>query len=261
MGGGGGGMRPGGGAPGGGFGGFLASMPPTPELLAKVAALPPATEQPNVDRDQARDVDPGFSLRGLLRPFRTALLLGLLLVAMDTLAGLALPALVRNGVDNGILSHSLSAILAVSAAALGVVAFDTVINVCQYRVTGRTGERLLYSLRVKVFAQLQRLGLDYYERELSGRIMTRMTTDVDALSTFLQTGLQQAVVSILSFFGILVALLVINWKLGLIALSVIPVLIVGPSSSAPSRRRLTRRPARRCRRSTPTCRRTSPACA
>ena len=226
MGGGGGAMRAGGGAPGGGFGGFLASMPPTPELLAKVAALPPATEQPNVERDQTREIDPEFSLRTLLRPFRTALLLGLLLVSLDTLAGLALPALVRNGVDNGILSHSLSAILAVSAVALGVVAADTVINVCQYRVTGRTGERLLYSLRVKVFAQLQRLGLDYYERELSGRIMTRMTTDVDALSTFLQTGLQQAVVSVLSFFGILVALLVINWQLGLIALSVIPVLIV-----------------------------------
>ena len=55
-------------------------------------------------------------------------------------------------------------------------------------MTGRTGERVLYSLRLKIFAQLQRLGLDYYERELTGRIMTRMTTDVDALSTFLQTG-------------------------------------------------------------------------
>ncbi|MEZ0109333.1 ATP-binding cassette subfamily B protein [Catenulispora sp. EB89] len=226
MGGGGGGGRGVGGGGGGGFGGFLASMPPTPELLAKVAALPPATDAPHVSQAEARAADPTFSLRRLLRPFRLALLLGLALVAADTAAGLALPALIRGGVDKGILAHSLSAIVAVSVAALGVTLADTVINVCQYRVTGRTGERLLYALRVKVFAQLQRLGLDYYERELSGRIMTRMTTDVDALSTFLQTGLQQAVVSVLSFVGIVVALVVIDWKMALIALSVLPPLLI-----------------------------------
>jgi ATP-binding cassette subfamily B protein len=225
MGGGGGGRGVGGGG-GGGFGGFLASMPPTPELLAKVAALPPATDAPKVSQAEARAADPTFSLRKLLRPFRLALLLGLLLVAADTAAGLALPALIRGGVDKGILAHSLSAIIGVSVAALGVTLADSVINVCQYRVTGRTGERLLYALRVKVFAQLQRLGLDYYERELSGRIMTRMTTDVDALSNFLQTGLQQAVVSILSFVGIVVALVVIDWKMALIALSVLPPLLI-----------------------------------
>jgi len=226
-GGGGGGMRAGA-APGGGggFGGFLASMPPTPELLAKVAALPPATDTPKVAQAEARAADPSFSLRKLLRPFRLALLLGLLLVAADTAAGLALPALIRGGVDKGILAHSLSAILGVSVVALVFIYKDTVINICQYRVTGRTGERLLYALRVKVFAQLQRLGLDYYERELSGRIMTRMTTDVDALSTFLQTGLQQAVVSVLSFVGIVVALFVIDWKMALIALSVLPPLLI-----------------------------------
>ncbi|ACU74155.1 ABC transporter related [Catenulispora acidiphila DSM 44928] len=226
MGGGGGAGRGVGGGGGGGFGGFLASMPPTPELLAKVAALPPATDEPKVGQAEARASDPDFSLRKLLRPFRLALLLGLLLVAADTAAGLALPALIRGGVDRGILAHSLSAIVGVSVAALLVTLTDSAINVCQYLVTGRTGERLLYALRVKVFAQLQRLGLDYYERELSGRIMTRMTTDVDALSTFLQTGLQQAVVSVLSFVGIVVALVVIDWRMALIALSVLPPLLI-----------------------------------
>ena len=70
-----------------------------------------------------------------------------------------------------------------------MVLADWLVQSAETRLTGRTGERLLYTLRVKIFAHLQRLGLDYYERELSGRIMTRMTTDVDALSTFLQTGL------------------------------------------------------------------------
>src|SRR5579859_3514395 len=93
-------------------------------------------------------------------------------------------------------------------------------------VVGRNGERLLYTLRVKLFAQLQRLGLDFYEREQSGRIMTRMTTDVDALSSFLQTGLVTMVSSVLTFFGVLAALLIINLELGLAVLCIFPVLIV-----------------------------------
>ena len=81
---------------------------------------------------------------------------------------------------------------------LGIVAVGWAVVAAQTVVTARAGESLLYLLRVRSYAHLQRLGLDYYERELSGRIMTRMTTDVDALSTFLQTGLAQAVVSLLT---------------------------------------------------------------
>ena len=78
---------------------------------------------------------------------------------------------------------------------------------------------------MKIFSHLQRLGLDFYERELSGRIMTRMTTDVDALSSFLQTGLITMVNSALTFVGVLIALLVINFRLGLILFTIIPVLV------------------------------------
>ena len=75
-------------------------------------------------------------------------------------------------------------------------------------ITARTGETLLYVLRLRSFAHLQRLGLDFYERELAGRIMTRMTLDVVALSTFLQTGLATFVVSVLTLLGIAGALLI-----------------------------------------------------
>ena len=72
------------------------------------------------------------------------------------------------------------------------------------RYTGYTAERLLFALRIRIFSHLQRLSVDYYDREMAGRVMTRMTTDVDALSQLLQSGLIQALVSILSFFGVLV---------------------------------------------------------
>src|SRR5206468_8546083 len=116
-------------------------------------------------------------------------------------------------------------LLVVSIVAFAILLVDWAISIAGQRVTGRTGERLLYSLRVKTFAQLQRLGLDFYERELGGRIMTRMTTDVDALSNFLQTGLVTMVSSVLTFFGVLAALLIINLRLGLAVLCLLPVLV------------------------------------
>jgi len=219
--------RPRAGAGGGGniISGALAGVPASPELLAQVDALPPATGTPDVDEAAVRAADRRFSLGRLLRPLTGPLLVGFLLVALDAVASLALPALTRDGVDHGVEGHDTAVILVVSAIALIIVAADLFINVGQTIVTGRTGERLLYTLRVKTFAHLQRLGLDYYERELSGRIMTRMTTDVDAFSTFLQTGLTTFLVSVLTFIGVLGALLILNLELGLTVLLTMPVML------------------------------------
>ena len=204
----------------------FASLPPSPELLAQVDALPPATDTPDVAVTQARAGDRHFTLRRLLRPLAAALIIGLVLDGLDAVAGLALPALVRNGIDHGVETKAFGAIVLVSLIGLAIVLADWLVNRAETMVVGRNGERLLYTLRVKLFAQLQRLGLDFYEREMSGRILTRMTTDVDALSTFLQTGLVTMVSSVLTFFGVLAALLIINLRLGLAVLCLFPVLVV-----------------------------------
>jgi ATP-binding cassette subfamily B protein len=209
----------------GAAGGMLAGIPPTPELLAKVAALPPANELPHVSQTQARAADPHFTLRRLLRPIALALFVGLVLDGLDAVASIFMPLLVRGGVDNGIIAKEFRPIVIVSLIGLAIVAADWVINVIQTNVVGRNGERMLYTLRVKIFSHLQRLGLDFYEHEMSGRIMTRMTTDVDAMDTFLQTGLITMVNALLTFFGVLIALLVINLRLGLTLLTIIPVLV------------------------------------
>ncbi len=208
---------------GGGLGSMMAGIPASPELQAKVAALPPATDQPGVDQEWARAAAPRFTLRQVLRPFALGLIVGLVLDALDALASLAMPALVRGGIDQGVEAGVFRTVAVIAAVALAIVLGDWVINAVQTLVVGRNGERALYTLRVKIFAQLQRLGLDFYEREMSGRIMTRMTTDVDALSSFLQTGLITMVNSGLSFLGVLAALLVINLRLGLTVLVWIPL--------------------------------------
>ncbi|MEU3775159.1 ABC transporter ATP-binding protein [Streptomyces sp. NPDC032472] len=217
------------GAPGAGhsMAGAVAGMPATPELLAQVAALPPADDEPGVDETRATAAEDSYNLRRLLHGFWAPLAVSLGLVAVDAGAGLLLPVLIRHGIDKGVEQAALGAVWAASLLALAVVLAQWAAQFAETRMTGRTGERVLYALRVKIFAQLQRLGLDYYERELTGKIMTRMTTDVDALSTFLQTGLVTAVVSVFTFLGILVALLVLDVELALIVFATLPLLVLG----------------------------------
>jgi len=211
---------------GGGGPGMLDGVPATPELLAAVAALPPATDEPAVDEAAVRAGDPAFGLRGLLRPVRRIFLAGIALIGVDTVLQLVPPSLIRTGIDRGVSQHRMSVLVIVFAVALTVLLLDWWIAAASQRLTGRTGERLLYTLRVKSFAHLQRLGLDYYERELGGRIMTRMTTDVDALSNFLQTGLATALVSLLTLVGVLGALLLLDAQLAMVLVVMLPVLVL-----------------------------------
>src|SRR4029077_13269304 len=85
---------------------------------------------------------------------------------------------------------------------------------------------MLFGLRIRIFAHLQRLSLDYYDRELAGRVMTRMTTDVEALSQLVQTGLITAFVSVLTCVGVLVWLVLLSPPLALAASVVLPPLVV-----------------------------------
>ncbi|MEU5662993.1 ABC transporter ATP-binding protein [Streptomyces longwoodensis] len=204
----------------------LAGTPATPELLAQVEALPPATDIPDVDEARAVRAEESYGLRRLLRGFRAPLLVSLGLVAVDAGMGLLLPILIRHGIDQGVSRMAVGAVWAASLLGLLTVLVQWAAQTGEIRLTGRTGERVLYSLRLKIFAQLQRLGLDFYERELTGRIMTRMTTDVDALSTFLQTGLVTAFVAVVTFFGIMVALLVLDVQLALVVFTTLPPLVV-----------------------------------
>ncbi|SFB93269.1 ATP-binding cassette, subfamily B [Streptomyces aidingensis] len=210
-----------------GFAAAMASAAATDELLAQVAALPPADDTPEVDERRAARAEESYGLRRLLRGLGVPLLFALLLVAGDAVFSLLLPVLIRHGIDEGVTQAALGAVWAASGLALLVVLAQWAAQFGSIRAVGRTGERALYALRVKIFAHLQRLGLDYYERELTGRIMTRMTTDVDALTTFLQTGLVQALVAVLTFFGILVVLVAIDGALALIVLATLVPLAAG----------------------------------
>ncbi len=205
---------------GGGGSGWRRNLAPSPELLARVARLRPVRDGAVVDLERESRPDRHFSLPRLLREFRRPLLIGLMLVVFDGLLTLAGPILVKTGLDDGVAKGS-SPVLFVAAGVFVVVTLvDLVDEIGETFVTGRAAQRIMLSLRIRIWAQLQRLSLDYYEREMAGRIMTRMTTDVDQFESLIENGLLSALVSIVTFVGVGVALVVINPELGLWTLSV-----------------------------------------
>jgi ATP-binding cassette, subfamily B, bacterial len=206
---------------GGGGGGWRLNLAPTPELLARVAALPPVRDSARLDLVKESAHDRSFNLPRLLSAFRRPLLFGLALVVIDSLASLAGPVLIKTGIDNGVAKGSMAVLFVASAIFLLITLVDLIDQVGETFVTGRTAERIMLSLRIRIWAQLQRLSLDYYEREMAGRIMTRMTTDVDQFESLIENGLLSALVSAVTFIGVGCALVVINVELGLCTLSVV----------------------------------------
>jgi ATP-binding cassette subfamily B protein len=206
---------------GGGGGGWRTQLAPTPELLARVAALRPIRDRadPDVERESRRE--PSFSLGVLLRRYRRPLGLGLILVVLDALFSLAGPLLVKEGINSGISAGSEAALFVASGVYLAVTLADLFDEMAGSFVTGRTAQRVMLGLRIGIWAQLQRLSLDYYEREMTGRIMTRMTTDVDQFETLIENGVLSALVNICTFLGVGVALLAIDLDLGAVTLVVV----------------------------------------
>ena len=218
----------GGGGPGMGGGGFMGGMAfnASPELLDALDKLPPPSDVPDVDVEEQAAHDPHFTLRRFTQPFRKQLAVGIVLLVANSLVTLAGPALIRTGIDRGVVHRSQSALFTVALVFLGVVFVGWGLMWANARYLGRASERMLFALRVRIFSHLQRLSVDFYDREMAGRIMTRMTTDVEALSTLLQTGLLSAVVSTMSFGGIAVALTLMDWRLALATFTIMPPLLI-----------------------------------
>ena len=221
MGGGRGGMGGGMGG-GGGMGAAMMNAPVTRDLLDRIDALPPANEKPRIAASALDDSKP-FSLPGLLSNARLLILSVIALLLVTTAADLAFPMLVRWAIDDGVSAGDETSLWLAAAAGLGVVMLSFLAIAGTTVLTSRTGERLLYALRVRSFRHLHSLGLDFFERQRSGRIMTRMTTDIDALSSFLQTGVAQGIIALFTLFGVTGMLLATNMTLAGVALLALPV--------------------------------------
>ena len=214
----------------GGGGSMRAALgaPPTEDLLRQIAALPVSRDLPEIDiaREVAPAVPP-FNFARYLRPYLPQLLIGVLFVVIDAAAGLVGPYLIGYATGHGIDIGVEHILFFAAALYLGVQFLDWADMWLENFWNGRTSERLLFGMRAKVFAHLLRLSVDYYDREMTGRVLTRMTSDVDTLSQLVQSGLVNALVSLASFLGVAAVLCYLDLHLALYVLAVLPPFVIG----------------------------------
>ncbi|MHB8189383.1 MAG: ABC transporter ATP-binding protein [Ferrimicrobium sp.] len=166
-----------------------------------------------------------FRFTQLFHGIRIGVVVGSVLVAFDAVLSLAAPLLLRSGVDSGVMHHDVH-LVEITALALGIVSVvDLVVVLGEQLVTGVAAERFLLSLRSRIFQKLLSLGMDYYESEMSGRVMTRMISDVDAFSNLVQNGLTTALVAIVSFGLVAVAVIVLSPQLSVVLLASLPIVV------------------------------------
>ena len=160
-----------------------------------------------------------------VRPYSVAAIISLLAVITYTGATVAIPLVIKQGIDSFVITGDLSGLNRVALAFIGVAIIHYVANYIQFIAIARVGQGILYSLRTRMFNHLQGLSPSFFHRTEVGRIMSRVQNDVLQLQeTFSLMVLTLA--DVLSLVGIVAAMLLLHLKLALITLSVIPMLFI-----------------------------------
>ncbi len=200
------------------------------ELAEKVEAIldaEPEHPDPEVSFSQRVPDRRPLSLRTFLAPHRWAMLGAFGLVVLETLTLQSGPLLTQIGIDKGVTAKDTQVLVTVTVVYVVSIVISAVAGTFRIRFTGRLGERLMYQLRVRVFSHLQRLSLDFYTDEKAGRLMSRMTSDVESLSQLFQEGLVNLAVQALTLVVVTAILFSLNVQLAALTLViVVPVMLV-----------------------------------
>ncbi|MFI5936600.1 ABC transporter ATP-binding protein [Actinoplanes sp. NPDC051494] len=223
---------------GGGFGGFNAGGRPSvsragmpfagipaelAEGVARLESAEPDHGDPGVTFDPVADRGGPVSVRRLLAGRPRLLLAAVLAVLVETLLLQAGPFLVQIGIDHGIVARDLPVLIGTTVAFVVAVLLTGVATGARMRQSGRLAASATRDLRIRVFAHLQRMSLDYYTREKAGVTMTRMTSDVEALQSLIGDGFAQFGIQALTM--VLVTAVLFHYHAGL---AVITLLLVVP---------------------------------
>lgn len=161
-----------------------------------------------------------------LRPYRWPVSLSVFLLIIVSALRLVGPLLVVIAIDRYIHAGDLDGLLWIAILFLSVLLFQFLVSYAQTYLTNWTGQKIMYDLRTEIFAHLQKLHVGFFDRTPVGRLITRLTNDVDALNELFTSGVVSIFGDIVSLAGIVIALLYLDWRLALITFSVIPLLFI-----------------------------------
>jgi ABC-type multidrug transport system fused ATPase/permease subunit len=166
------------------------------------------------------------TLARLTKPYKLQTTLAIVSLLAATATSLAPPYLAKVAIDRGIRQEQLTTLTWVVAAFLAAGVANLFAGAAQTYFTGWTGERILADLRNLLFRHLQRLSLGFYERNRAGVIISRLTNDVEALDQLVTDGVTSLVQNSLTLVGTAVILFLLDWRLALATLAVLPAMTI-----------------------------------
>lgn len=152
------------------------------------------------------------------------------IISIILLGGLAIglldPLIVRYVVDKGMMAKDMSVILNMGGILLIINLLNLIGSRIRIKVVNKTAQSLIYDIRKETFEHIQNLSFRFFDGRPAGKIISRITNDVQAISDFINTGVVSFVSEIISILGIIVIIFVINYKLAAITVTVVPVFIL-----------------------------------
>jgi len=165
-------------------------------------------------------------LLGYLSPYRAQVAVAAAFVLLDALVQLAGPYLTKQAIDNGIRHHDLVFLNQVAVVYLAVLAIGLGVGYLNNQIIQRVGQHVMVDLRMALFRKLQRLPVAFYDRTPIGRLMTRVTNDVDALNELATAGVMAIFGDLFTVVGIVFAMWRLNAELLGVAFSVLPLIVI-----------------------------------
>jgi ATP-binding cassette subfamily B protein len=163
-------------------------------------------------------------LLGYLRPYRRQVAIAVAAIIGHSCLELAPPYLTKLAIDSYIPGRDLSGLSLMAALYLVVLTASFILEYIQTWTMQATGQRIMFDMRMQMIAHLQRLDLRFYDRNPVGRLMTRVTTDVDVLNDLFTSGVVSVFGDVFTLIGIMVVLVWMDWRLALVAFSVLPLI-------------------------------------
>jgi ATP-binding cassette subfamily B protein len=162
-------------------------------------------------------------LLGYLRPYRRQVVIASVAIVSHSLIELAPPLLTKLVIDRYIPEGDIAGVSRVAALYLAVLLGSFALEYLQTWTMQMTGQRIMFDLRQQIYGHLHRLDVRFYDRNPVGRLMTRVTTDVDALNELFTAGVVSVFGDLVTLVGIMAVLVWMDWRLALVAFSVLPL--------------------------------------
>ncbi len=165
-------------------------------------------------------------LLGYLRPYWASVLVAFVAIIAGAAAALAQPYLMKVAIDQHIATGDLPGLDRLAGLFVGVLVIAFAAEYIQTWTMQLTGQRIMFDMRMAIYAHLQRLDLRFYDRNPVGRLMTRVTSDVDVMNDLFTSGVVTIFGDIFTLLGIMGVMLWMNWRLALVAFAVLPIIVL-----------------------------------